>query len=90
MKTYTVKVNGMMCGMCEAHIQNTIRDLVPDARKVSASHGKGEVTFISDAEVSDEAVRAGINRTGYEFVSIHGEEQIAKKKFKFLNSLSRT
>ena len=36
-----VKVEGMMCGMCEAHVNDAIRKAVP-AKKVTSSHKKGE------------------------------------------------
>ena len=35
----TLKIDGMMCGMCEAHIKDTIRKAVPDADKVTADSG---------------------------------------------------
>ena len=38
----TVKIEGMMCGMCEAHICDTIRKAVPSAKKVKASRAKKE------------------------------------------------
>ena len=44
----TAKIEGMMCGMCEAHISDTIRKTFPKAKKVSASHLKGEAQFITD------------------------------------------
>ena len=34
----TLKIDGMMCAMCEAHIADVIRKKLPDAKKVSASH----------------------------------------------------
>ena len=37
----TVKVSGMACSMCEAHINDTIRTAFP-VEKVSSSHSKGE------------------------------------------------
>ena len=42
----TLKIDGMMCSMCEAHIQEVIRKSVPGAKKVSASHSKGEASFL--------------------------------------------
>ena len=33
----TVKVDGMMCGMCEAHVSDAIRGALP-VKKVTASH----------------------------------------------------
>ena len=44
----TVKIDGMACGMCEAHICDAIRKAFPDARKVSASHRKKEASFLTD------------------------------------------
>ena len=35
-----VKVDGMMCGMCEGHINDAIRSHFP-VKKVSSSHSKG-------------------------------------------------
>ena len=34
----TLKIEGMMCSMCEAHINDVIRKAVPGAKKVSSSH----------------------------------------------------
>ena len=44
----TLKVEGMSCSMCEAHICETIRKVVPDAKKVKASKRKGTATFVTD------------------------------------------
>lgn len=38
-------VDGMMCGMCEAHVKDAIRKRFPEAKKVSANHGTGQVKF---------------------------------------------
>ena len=32
----TLKIEGMMCSMCEAHICEAIRKAVPEAKKVKA------------------------------------------------------
>ena len=37
----TLKIDGMMCGMCESHINDTIRKAAA-VKKVSSSHTKGE------------------------------------------------
>ena len=47
----TVQIEGMMCGMCEAHICDSIRRAIPEARKVSASHANGEATFLIDGSI---------------------------------------
>ena len=70
----TVKIDGMMCGMCEAHICDTVRRAFPDAKKVSASRKSGEATFLSDGAVDEEALKKAITDTGYTFVSVSSEE----------------
>lgn len=65
----TIKIDGMMCSMCEAHICDVIRKTVPGAKKVSASHGKGEASFLTEAPVEEE-LRRGINATGYTCLSV--------------------
>lgn len=74
MNKITVKIDGMMCGMCEAHICDTIRRAFHDAKKVSASRKSGEATFLSDSAPDEEALRKAIADTGYTFVSVSSEE----------------
>ena len=61
----TLKIEGMMCSMCEAHICDTIRKAVPSAKKVSASHAKGEASFLTEDAVDAEQLKAAIDSTGY-------------------------
>ncbi|MBE5916552.1 MAG: ATPase P [Pseudobutyrivibrio ruminis] len=75
----TLKIDGMMCGMCEAHVNDVIRKLVPDAKKVSSSHTKGESSFLTESPVDEHELTAAIAETGYELQSISTEEY--KKKF---------
>ena len=65
-----LKIDGMMCGMCEAHICDTIRNSVPDAKQVKASHTKGEVSFLTETAPREDVLRAMIDATGYTFVSM--------------------
>ena len=74
-----VKIEGMMCGMCEAHINDAIRAAFP-VKKVSSSHGKGEAVILSDAPLDAEKLRQAVDATGYAFVSV-SEETAAKKGF---------
>ena len=50
---YTVKIDGMMCGMCEAHINDTIRKAFPEAKKVSSSRKNGEAVFLTEDEINE-------------------------------------
>ena len=61
----TLKIDGMMCSMCEAHIRDTIRKAVPSARKVSASRSKKEASFLTDGPVDTQMLKDAVNATGY-------------------------
>lgn len=78
----TAKIEGMMCSMCEAHIADAIRNAFPKAKKVKASKAKGEVSFISESEVSGEQVRAAIEPTGYGFTGFLSVPYKKKSFFK--------
>ena len=79
----TLKIDGMMCGMCEAHISDVIRKTVPDAKKVSASHSKGIATFLSEVIPSEEELKEAINKTGYTCLSLESEPYEKKGLFGF-------
>ena len=64
-----VKVDGMMCGMCEAHVNDAVRRALP-VKKVSSSHTKGETVILSEEALDEQAVRDAINATGYEVKAV--------------------
>ena len=66
MKRIILKIEGMACNMCEAHMNETVRKAVPDARKVSSSFKKGETVFLLDGEVDREKLIRAISDTGYD------------------------
>ena len=51
-----VKIDGMMCGMCESHINDAIRNAF-SVKKVSASHSKGEADIISEEPIDEAKLR---------------------------------
>lgn len=65
-----VNIDGMMCSMCEAHICETIRKAVPAAKKVTASRGKKEASFLTEEAVDLDALKAAIDATGYTCLGI--------------------
>ncbi len=81
MTNYILRIEGMACGMCEAHICETIRRTCPEAKKVSASHGKGEATFLSERPVDENALRAAVDATGYRLVSVQSAPYEKKRWF---------
>ena len=65
-----IKIDGMMCGMCEAHVCDAIRKAVPDAKKVVASRSKKEASFLTDEAVDINSLKATIDATGYTCLGI--------------------
>ena len=47
MKKYTVKVDGMMCGMCENHVTEAVKKTVK-AKKIETSKDRGETVFTAE------------------------------------------
>ena len=72
-----VSVDGMACGMCEAHINDAIRAALP-VKKVTSSHARRETVILSDGFLDHEAVKRTIANAGYTPLSI--EEETAGKK----------
>ena len=66
----TMKIDGMMCAMCEAHICDTIRKAIPEAKKVAASKSKKEASFLTEGAVDTDSLKAAIDATGYTCLGI--------------------
>ena len=79
----TLKIDGMMCSMCEAHICDTIRKAVPGAKKVSASHRSGEASFLTEAAVDESLLKDAVAATGYTCLSVSSEPYEKKGLFKW-------
>lgn len=75
----TVDVEGMACGMCEAHINDAVRQNFK-VKKVSSSHGKGQTEILSEIPIDDEKLKEVIGKSGYTVAGIH-TEPYEKKRF---------
>ena len=64
-----VKVDGMMCGMCEGHINDAIRSHFP-VKKVSSSHSKGRTVIRSHEALDQAQLRQVIDATGYKALDV--------------------
>lgn len=45
----TLGVDGMMCGMCESHVNDAVRKAFP-VKKVTSSHGKGQTVILTEQD----------------------------------------
>ena len=69
----TAQVSGMVCGMCEAHVNDAVRSAFP-VKKVSSSRNKGKTVIESEKPLDLEKLRQVINNTGYLMLSASEEE----------------
>ena len=76
----TLKIDGMMCGMCESHVNDAIRNAFP-VKKVTSSHSKGETVIISVEALSEDKIREVMQPTGYELKDITREPYEKKGLF---------
>ena len=78
----TLKIDGMLCGMCEAHVCDAIRKAVPAAKKVAASRAKKEASFVTDGAVDADALKAAVDATGYTCLSVSSQPYEKKGWFR--------
>lgn len=68
----TLGIDGMMCGMCESHVNDAIRKEF-NVKKVSSSHSKNKTEIISEDPLDETKLRSAIDATGYKVVSVETE-----------------
>ena len=68
----TVNVEGMMCGHCEAHVNEAIRKAF-GAEDVVSSHESNTTVFTAPEKVDEDKVRQTIKDAGYEVTGITQE-----------------
>lgn len=68
----TLGVEGMVCGMCETHVNDALRRAFP-LRKVKSSRKKKETIMMVEEDIEDAKIEAAMQATGYQLTSIHKE-----------------
>ena len=74
-----LKIDGMMCGMCESHMNDVVRKSC-SPKKVNSSAKNGETVVISEAPLDIPYLKQQIKDIGYELVS-YTSEPYEKKGF---------
>ena len=77
-----LRVDGMMCGMCESHINDVVRKTAR-VNKVTSSHTKGETVILSEQPLDQQALRDAIAATGYEVKAVDAHPYAKKGLFSF-------
>ena len=68
-----VKIDGMMCMMCEKHVNEAFEKAF-NVKEVTSSHEKGETVIISEDELTEEQVKAVVDGASYKYVSMKSEK----------------
>lgn len=79
MNKYILKIEGIMCGHCEAHMNDAIRNHF-SVEKVTSSHSKKECVIIAQ-ELDEDKLKKVVADTGYELISISSEPYKKKGLF---------
>ena len=77
---YTIQVNGMMCGMCESHVNDAVRKAFP-VKKVTSARGRNETTVFAETELDEESLCAAISAAGYDAAGIRKEHWEKRRLF---------
>lgn len=68
----TLKIEGMMCEHCEAHVNEAIRQNF-NVKKVESSHSSGITEIIAEEQPDTEKLRAAVEEAGYKLISSETE-----------------
>ncbi|MBQ4347314.1 MAG: cation transporter [Firmicutes bacterium] len=80
MKRIIMNVEGMSCGMCEAHVNDAVRAAF-NVKKVSSSRSKKQTEIIANEELDENDLRAAVEAKGYKVTGIMSEEYKKKGLF---------
>ena len=70
---YKLEIPDMRCGMCELHIEDTIRKTVR-VKKVVANRFKNLATIYSNESLNVDDLKEAIEKTGYKVLNVEMEE----------------
>lgn len=76
----TLTIDGMMCSMCEAHVNDAVRDAM-QVKSVKSSHKKGTTEIISEQAPNLQTVKDAIEKTGYRVLDMKSEPYEKKGLF---------
>lgn len=64
-----ISVKGMMCGHCEKHVKEAL-EAIEGITSATASHEKAEVAIETSKEVDESAIKAAVEKAGYEYAGV--------------------
>ncbi len=74
-----VNIEGMMCKMCEKHVNMAVIEAFV-TENVTSSHKTGETEIITETAPDETKLREAVEKAGYKVISVKSEPY-EKKKF---------
>ncbi len=68
----TLTIEGMMCSMCESHM-NTAIEKAFGVKKVTSSHAKKQTVVISEQPLDEEKLKEVVESCGFTFIQAKAE-----------------
>ncbi len=78
----TLGIEGMACGMCEAHVNEAVRNAF-HVKKVTSSHTKKQTIILAEQNIPEDDMKAVIAKLGYDVVSVSSELVDIGKRTKY-------
>ena len=76
----TVGIEGMVCGMCKAHINEAVRNAF-QVKKVASSHAKKQTVILAEKDIPEQELKSVVAKAGYDVVSVSNEPYEKKGLF---------
>ncbi len=76
----TAGIEGMACGMCEAHINEAVRNAF-QVKKVTSSHTKKQTVILAEKDIPEQVLKHVVAKAGYDVVSVSSEPYEKKGLF---------
>ena len=67
--TKTMKIEGMMCGHCEARVKKCLEEL-PEVTEAAVSHENGTAIVMLNAELADDVLKQTVEAQDYKVLSV--------------------
>ncbi len=75
-----VGIEGMACGMCEAHINEAVRNAL-QVKKVTSSHKKKQTVILAEKDIPEQELKSVVTKAGYDAISVSSEPYEKKGLF---------
>ena len=67
--TKTMKIEGMMCGHCEARVKKTL-EAIPEVESAEVSHENDSAVVTLNAPLADEVLKNAVEAQDYKVIEI--------------------